>query len=66
MLKASPEGPPPMLRRMKADELEGLPKKVVHIRKRAMPEAQARVYAEVVARAKSVVNGTGRFKGASA
>ena len=42
----------PMLRRMKADELDGLPERRVHIRKRQMPEAQARIYADIVTRAK--------------
>ncbi len=46
-----------MLRRMKADELEGLPQKKIHIRKRPMPEMQARVYAEVVGRAKQPESG---------
>jgi HJR/Mrr/RecB family endonuclease len=41
-----------MLRRMKADELEGLPGKQIHVRRRSMPETQARVYADVVTRAK--------------
>src|SRR5262249_768109 len=31
------DAPPPMLRRMKADELDGLPEKTVHIRRREMP-----------------------------
>jgi hypothetical protein len=57
LLDARPERPPPMLRRMKADELEGLPEKRVHIRKRPMPETQARVYADIVARAKQPESG---------
>jgi hypothetical protein len=32
--------------------LEGLPEKVVHIRRRIMPETQARIYDDVVVRAK--------------
>ena len=46
-----------MLRRMKADELDGLPEKRIHVRRRPMPEAQARVYAEVVGRAKESGSG---------
>ena len=42
---------------MKADELEGLPEKKIHIRKRRMPEAQARVYGEIVSRAKEPESG---------
>ncbi len=57
LLDPRPEGPAPMLRRMKADELEGLPEKKIHIRKRPMPEMQARVYAEVVGRAKQPESG---------
>jgi HJR/Mrr/RecB family endonuclease len=52
LLKPGANGAAAMLRRMKADELEGLPEKKVHIRKRRMPTEQASVYAEVVARAK--------------
>ncbi|MET3912102.1 hypothetical protein ABID59_006472 [Bradyrhizobium sp. S3.3.6] len=44
--------PPPMLRRMKADELDGLPQKMIHIRRRQMPADQAQIYAQTVARAK--------------
>ena len=43
---------PPMLRRMKTDELDGLPQKKIYIRKRPMPETQARIYANIVTRAK--------------
>ena len=42
---------------MKADHLEGLPEKKIHVRRRSMPEAQARVYSEVVTRAKSPESG---------
>jgi HJR/Mrr/RecB family endonuclease/superfamily II DNA or RNA helicase len=52
MLKGGHDGPPPMLRRMKNDELEGLPEKKIHVRRRSMPEAQARVYGDIVTRAK--------------
>ena len=38
---------------MKADELQGLPEKEIHVRKRLMPDMQARVYADVVAKAKA-------------
>jgi hypothetical protein len=37
---------------MKADHLDGLPEKNICIRKRPMPEVQARIYGEIVARAK--------------
>src|SRR5262249_462293 len=52
LLDASNDWPPHVLRRMKADHLEGLPEKKVHIRKRTMPEAQAQIYADVVTRAR--------------
>jgi hypothetical protein len=52
LLKPTPHGPAPMLRRMKTDELQGLPEKQIHVRKRPMPETQARIYSEIVARAK--------------
>jgi SNF2 family DNA or RNA helicase len=53
MLLGSRENiPTPMLRRMKASELAGLPKKVIHVRKRSMPEFQARIYADIVVKAK--------------
>jgi hypothetical protein len=57
LLDGTPESPAPMLRRMKADELEGLPEKKVHIRRRPMPEVQARVYADIVTRAKQPESG---------
>jgi HJR/Mrr/RecB family endonuclease len=57
MLEARSDAPPIMLRRMKAEELEGLPEKKIHVRKRLMPEAQARVYADVVAKAKAPESG---------
>jgi HJR/Mrr/RecB family endonuclease len=57
LLDPRSEGHPPMLRRMKANELEGLPEKRIHIRRRPMPEMQARVYAEVVGRAKHPESG---------
>jgi hypothetical protein len=52
LFSAKPETPAPMLRRMKSNELHGLPEKRIHIRKRPMPEEQARIYANVVNRAK--------------
>jgi superfamily II DNA or RNA helicase len=52
LLSSELESPAPMLRRMKSEELEGLPDKRVHVRRRAMPGEQARVYANVVNRAK--------------
>jgi superfamily II DNA or RNA helicase len=52
LLDGSPDRPALVLRRMKADHLDGLPEKNICIRKRAMPEIQARVYGEIVARAK--------------
>jgi hypothetical protein len=57
LLDASDDGPPPVLRRLKADHLEGLPEKVVHVRRRIMPEMQAQAYDAVVTRAKSEVAG---------
>lgn len=53
LLDASDDGPPPVLRRLKADHLEGLPEKIVHVRRRMMPEIQAQAYDAVVSRAKS-------------
>jgi hypothetical protein len=53
LLDETGDDPPPVLRRLKADHLEGLPQKHVHVRRREMPEHQAKAYAEVVARAKS-------------
>jgi SNF2 family DNA or RNA helicase len=52
LLDRTPDKPSPILRRMKAGNLEGLPQKIVHIRRRTMPEIQARIYDDVVARAK--------------
>jgi hypothetical protein len=57
LLDASDVGPAPVLRRMKADHLDGLPEKKIHIRKRKMPDAQAKIYAEIVARAKQPDSG---------
>lgn len=57
LLAAKPDAPAPMLRRMKVDELDGLPEKRIYIRKRQMPEAQARVYGEIVTRAKEPESG---------
>ena len=45
--------PPVLLRRMKADILEGLPKKKEEKTRVAMPEAQAEAYLEAVVRARS-------------
>ena len=46
------EGRPPyMLRRMKADALEGLPSKTVHILQSVMPPRQAQIYRDLVMRA---------------
>lgn len=52
LLEPTDEAPPPVLRRMKADHLDGLPNKRIHIRKRQMPEGQAKIYAEIVTKAK--------------
>jgi SNF2 family DNA or RNA helicase len=52
VLDRTTDKPSPILRRMKVGNLEGLPEKVVHVRMRTMPEAQARIYDDVVARAK--------------
>ena len=49
LLAPSASGPAAVLRRMKSDELEGLPKKIHHARCRPMPLGQARAYADVVA-----------------
>jgi hypothetical protein len=57
LLDASEHGPAPVLRRMKIDHLDGLPEKKIHIRKRMMPENQAKVYADVVAKAKQPDSG---------
>lgn len=52
MLDPSATGPAPVLRRMKADHLDGLPRKHIHIRRRPMQGIQAQNYSDVVARAK--------------
>ena len=52
LLDRGMEQPAPILRRMKAGNLEGLPEKRVHVRKRPMPDDQAKVYQEIVLRAK--------------
>jgi SNF2 family DNA or RNA helicase len=52
LLNENPHGPSLALRRMKTEHLEGLPEKKIHVRKRLMPEMQANVYRDVVARAK--------------
>jgi HJR/Mrr/RecB family endonuclease len=57
LLDAGKDGPPPVLRRMKVGNLDGLPEKKIHIRKRTMPHLQAEVYAEIVARAKQPDSG---------
>ena len=57
LLAPRPDAPAPMLRRMKADELDGLPEKKIHIRKRQMPDEQARIYADIVTRAKEPDSG---------
>ena len=57
LLDATADSPALVLRRMKADHLEGLPEKRIHIRKRKMPEPQAQVYADIVARAKQQDSG---------
>jgi SNF2 family DNA or RNA helicase len=57
LLDANSDGPAPILRRMKADHLDGFPEKKIHIRKRAMPDSQAQIYANIVARAKQPESG---------
>jgi superfamily II DNA or RNA helicase len=57
LLVPGPDDPAPMLRRMKVDELDGLPEKRIHIRKRQMPDEQARIYADIVTRAKEPESG---------
>ena len=62
LLDDPPEGPrAPMLRRLKADVLDGLPEKHVHRRPAPMPPAQAETYAELVAQARA-----GRLNGLEA
>jgi superfamily II DNA or RNA helicase len=53
LLRSADGAPAPILRRLKSDELEGLPKKTPHARRRPMPEVQAQAYAQVVAQAKN-------------
>jgi hypothetical protein len=53
LLEGSPDSPAPVLRRLKADHLEGLPEKRVYVRRRKMPASQAKAYAAVVTRAMS-------------
>ena len=57
LLERGPDGPQLILRRMKSDHLEGLPEKKIHVRRRTMPANQAKVYAEVVSRAKDPNSG---------
>ncbi|WFU42741.1 SNF2-related protein [Bradyrhizobium sp. CB82] len=57
LLSSDSETPSAMLRRLKSEELEGLPEKRIHVRRRAMPLDQARVYANVVNRAKDPASG---------
>lgn len=51
-LDGTSDAPAPVLRRMKADHLQGLPERRLHVRRRMMPEAQATAYEAAVARAK--------------
>jgi superfamily II DNA or RNA helicase len=53
LLRSVESDPAPILRRLKSDELEGLPKKTCHTRRRPMPAVQAQAYAELVAQAKN-------------
>jgi superfamily II DNA or RNA helicase len=55
--------PPYMLRRLKLDELEGLPKKIVHTLKANMPATQADAYRDVVVRAAAASSGGTLGKG---
>ncbi|UPK02824.1 SNF2-related protein [Bradyrhizobium sp. 170] len=57
MLDPSALGPAPVLRRMKADHLDGLPKKHIHIRRRLMQGIQAQNYSDIVARAREPKSG---------
>src|SRR5260370_42069729 len=57
VLGARRDAPGPMLRRMKGDELDGLREKKIHVRKRQMPDEQARIYADIVTRAKEPDSG---------
>jgi hypothetical protein len=41
LLDGSSETPPPVLRRMKVNHIDGLPEKKIHIRTRMMPPKQA-------------------------
>src|SRR5581483_7320918 len=51
LLEGSADGPSVVLRRLKVDHLPGLPDKVVHVRKRTMPDQQLKEYATAVAQA---------------
>jgi HJR/Mrr/RecB family endonuclease len=57
MLDPSAAGPAPVLRRMKADHLDGLPKKHIHVRRRVMQGVQAQNYSDIVTRAKDPESG---------
>jgi hypothetical protein len=53
LLSSDDGAPTPILRRLKSNELEGLPKKTTHARRRPMPPVQAQAYADLVAQAKN-------------
>ncbi|MEH2524191.1 MULTISPECIES: SNF2-related protein [unclassified Bradyrhizobium] len=57
LLSGQPGAPSAMLRRLKSEELDGLPTKQIHIRRRNMPSDQARIYANLVSRAKDPASG---------
>jgi hypothetical protein len=59
LLEPSEVGPAAILRRLKADHLEGLPEKIVHVLPRTMPAEQAHAYSTAIARAKG--EGAGRM-----
>jgi len=61
MMKPASGAPAIMLRRMKDDVLEGLPKKQVVSYRTAMPEVQAKAYGDIVSNALSM---QGRTRGA--
>lgn len=53
---------PAMVRRMKVDHLEGLPKLAIHQERYQMPEAQSKAYSEAVVRARAASSQAGILK----
>ena len=56
LLRAPANIPPILLRRMKEENLKGLPKKDEHVEKREMPEVQAQLYRDAIALGRSKVD----------